>query len=89
MPISSKKLTGAQLRAARSLLAISADVLAQASKVSLRTIRRAEQEHGEVAMTDANSARLIEALEGFGIVFNFDGSSGVSLRLKPKPKYGY
>ena len=83
-----RKLTGAQLRAARALLSLSAEVLAEESKVSLRTIRRAEQDHGALSITDANAARLVESLEVRGVVFTFDGSSGVALRPKPKPKFG-
>jgi phosphomannomutase len=81
-------LTGAQLRAARGLLALSANVLAEESKVSLRTIRRAEQDHGPVSMTKANAALIIEALEERGAVLDFSGSGGVSLRTKPKPRFG-
>lgn len=81
-------LWGAQLRAARGLLGISAAKLAEESKVSLRTIRRAEQDHGATALTEANAARLVEILEKRGVVFDLSGSAGVSLRAKPKPHFG-
>jgi predicted transcriptional regulator len=80
-------LTGAQLRAARALLNMSAHGLATRSKVSLRTIRRAESDNGAVSMTAANTARLIEVLEERGVVFGADCSM-VSLRQKPKPSFG-
>lgn len=82
------KLSGAQLRAARALLELPAGELADESKVSLRTIRRAEQRHGPVSMTAANAARIIETLEERGVVFDFSGNGGVALRIKPKPRYG-
>jgi hypothetical protein len=77
-------LTGAQLRAARALIGLRAEDLAQETKVSLRTIRRAEQEDGPVKMTAANLSVLVSALEGLGICFVAfaDGSVGVSIRKK-------
>ena len=82
-------LTGSQLRAARALLGMSAQALAERSKVSLRTIRRAEADNGMVSMTDANASRLIEVLTARGVIFGGDPNGpSVGLRAKPEPIYG-
>lgn len=83
------KLTGAQLRAARALLNLSAETLAAETKIGLRTIRRAEQENGSVRLTAANAERLIELLECRGVEFlsGEDAGPGVRLRLSPPPKF--
>lgn len=67
--IPEERLTGAQLRAARALLNWSAQDLADASKVSLRTIRRAEIDGGPLALTAANRAAITSAFERQGIRF--------------------
>lgn len=76
-------LTGAQLRAARGLLNLSADALAEETKVSLRTIRRAEQDTGSVQITAANAERIKSVFEAQGIIFFAeDGMVGVKLKLE-------
>lgn len=85
------RLTGAQLRAARGLLDLSAEALAAEAKLSLKTIRRAEQTHGPVHITAANAERIITILEGRGVRFESsddEQGAGVRLRLVPPPKYG-
>lgn len=83
-------LTGAQLRAARALLNLSAEALAEETKIGLRTIGRAEQENGPVRITAANAERLISALEERGVEFlSREGvGAGVRVRSKPPPKFG-
>jgi hypothetical protein len=81
-------LRGCQLRAARGLLGINATTLAHESKVSLRTIRRAELEHGELSLLQENVSALVDALEARGVIFDFSGTCGVALRQKPKPRFG-
>lgn len=75
-------LTGAQLRAARGLLDISAEELAEKTQIGLRTIGRAEGENGPVRMTPANAARIIEELERRGVVFIDDEVGGPGVRLR-------
>ena len=75
------EITGAQLRAARGLLNLSAEALAQETKVSLRTIRRAEQDDGEVQITAANAARIKSVLEAHGVTF-FTETASVGVKLK-------
>jgi hypothetical protein len=79
------RLTGAQLRAGRALLGISSETLAEESGVSLRTIRRAEIENGTVTMTEANEGLILKALRDRGVIFDFSGNLGVSLRMRPRP----
>lgn len=75
------RLTGAQLRGARGLLNITAQELAQASNVSLRTIRRAEQLDGPVQMNLPNAERIVAELEAMGIEFIESNGGGPGVRL--------
>ena len=56
-----KKISSAQMRAARALLRWSALDLATASKVGVATIRRVEVVDGEIPVTLANEAALRRA----------------------------
>ena len=83
-----KKISSAQMRAARALLRWSALDLASASKVGVATIRRAEVVEGEIPVTLANEAALRRALEAAGVEF-IDANGvgpGVRLRKNPRPK---
>ncbi len=75
-------LTGALLRAGRALAGLSAQELAEASKVGLRTIRRAEQEGGALSLTEANQAALVNALAAHGVRFVLT-PDGPAVALKP------
>jgi transcriptional regulator with XRE-family HTH domain len=75
-------LTGAQLRAARALLNLHAEELARDTKVSLRTIRRAEGVDGIVPITAANAERLMEVLEKRGVKFLPMNGDGPGVRLR-------
>ena len=76
------------MRAARALLRWTALDLAQASKVGVATIRRAEVVDGEVPVTLANEAALRRALEAAGIDFieNDGGGEGVRFRKARRSK---
>src|SRR6516165_7950653 len=52
--VAGRRVAGFQIRAARAVLGWSAEDLARASSVSLRTIRRAELSDVQTNMTDAN-----------------------------------
>lgn len=84
------RLTGAQLRAARAILDLSAEALAEETKLSLKTIRRAEKTHGPVAITAANTERLISILEARGVIFLPADELGEGVRLSsdPPPHFG-
>ena len=74
-----KKISSAQMRAARALLRWSALDLAKASKVGVATIRRVEVVDGEIPVTLANEAALRQALEAAGVEFTNGDQPGVRL----------
>ena len=64
---------GSQIRAARALLRLTIQDLADASGVSAATIMRAEKADGPPSMTRANLNALQRALEQAGAVFLPEG----------------
>jgi hypothetical protein len=82
----SKKISSAQMRAARALLRWSALDLAQASKVGVATIRRVEVVDGEIPVTIANEAALRQALESAGVKFIDENGGGPGVRLRNPAK---
>jgi hypothetical protein len=81
-----KRMTSAQLRAARGLIRWSALDLANAAKLGVATVRRAELVDGEVQMTLANEAALRRALETAGVEFIDENGGGVGVRLRKSSK---
>lgn len=83
-------ISAAQIRAARSLLDISAAELAEASGVDLRTIQRFERSSGVPASRSGTLDRLKTALESHGIEFIGDPIKSPGVQLKrlstPAPK---
>jgi hypothetical protein len=77
-----RRISSAQMRAARALLRWSALDLATASKVGVATIRRAEVVDGEVPVTLANEAAVRRALEDAGIEFIEDNGGGEGVRFR-------
>lgn len=81
-------LTGAQLRAARALVGLSGEGLAERTHLGVSTIRRAEAEDGPVKLTRANARALVAALEELGVMFlapDAKGGAGVRLAATQKP----
>jgi hypothetical protein len=78
----SRQLTAAQLRAARALIDISAKELAEFSRVSLPTIRRAEGVTGPTNLTAANAETLVRSLERRGVEFIAENGGGPGVRLR-------
>jgi transcriptional regulator with XRE-family HTH domain len=74
----SHAVTGAQIRAARAFLKISAKELATATKLSRNTVLRAEDDDAQV--TEANAARLVELLQAKGITFLPADNQGLGIR---------
>ncbi len=78
-------MSGAQLKAARALLAMDQRTLAEASGVSLATIRRMEASPGVVRANVDTLVKVVEALERAGVVLiaegagSNDGGRGVRL----------
>jgi ribosome-binding protein aMBF1 (putative translation factor) len=81
-----KPLVSAQIRAARALVRWSAEELAQASAVSVATIRRAELTDKETLMNAANDLAVRHALEAAGVEFIDENGGGAGVRLKELPK---
>jgi hypothetical protein len=78
----SRGLTSAQIRAARALIRWSAEDLAHQTKVSLRTIQRAELAAGQTSMTAPNDVAVRRALEDAGVEFIDENGGGPGVRLK-------
>jgi hypothetical protein len=82
--VSTKSLTGAQIRSARALLRWSAQDLAQHSSLGVNTIRRAEAADDATSLTTANDLAIRRALESAGVEFIDENGGGPGLRLKKK-----
>ncbi|CAM5771683.1 hypothetical protein LMIY3S_03590 [Labrys miyagiensis] len=74
-------ITGAQIRAGRALLRWTAQKLADASKLGVATIRRADASDDIPSITAANAAAIRQALETGGVEFIWDHGRGVGVRL--------
>lgn len=80
-----KTITPRQLRAARALLGISAQELADLTQLGVATIRRAEV-GTEVSLTAVNAQRLVATLKDAGVelVTTEDGGEGALYRSPDK-----
>ena len=74
------------MRAARALIRWTALDLANASKVGVATIRRAEVADGEIPVTLANEAAIRRALETVGIQFIDDNGGGEGVRFRKRQR---
>jgi transcriptional regulator with XRE-family HTH domain len=84
VPSQRNKITGGQIRAARALLNLSAQELADLTTLSRGTIQRAELETADT--TAANGARITEALEKLGVIFLPADTEGPGIRLRGSQK---
>jgi predicted transcriptional regulator len=75
-------LTSEVLRAARALLRWEQRHLADASSVSLPTIKRLESKRGSLGAHDSTVAALRSALEKAGIQFIDENGGGAGVRLR-------
>ncbi len=75
-------LLASQIRAARALLRVPAEKLAEQSGVSLVTIRRAEALDGPVTMMPANLDAIRRALETAGVEFIEQNGGGPGVRMR-------
>jgi transcriptional regulator with XRE-family HTH domain len=73
-------LTSDQIRAARALLRWEQTTLAEASRVSLSTIKRLEGQSGLVEANQPTIEAIQRALEGGGVEFTNGDEPGVKLR---------
>ena len=84
--IETSELTGPLLRAGRALADVSAEHLAQATKLGLATIKRAEASEGVTRLTSANAERLLEAYERLGVIFVLDDTVQAGVHLLRKSR---
>lgn len=75
-------LVSEQVRAARALLRWEQKDLAEASKVSLPSIKRLEAQPGPLAAQSRTIDAIQNALETAGIVFILQNGGGPGVRLK-------
>jgi hypothetical protein len=75
-------ITGAQIRAGRALVRWRAEDLAQAAKIGVATVRRAEGEDGKTSLTAANETALRAAFEAAGVVLVAENGDGPGVRLR-------
>jgi len=74
------------VKAARSLLAWSQEQLAEASGVSIPTIKRLEAEEGEIGGRAETAVKMIAALEAAGVAFTNGGEPGVKIKAAGEAK---
>lgn len=73
-----------QIRAARALLGWTAKDLADASRVSLPTIKRLETQLGFLKCSPRTLFDLLKAFNDAGIEFTGTPENGAGVRFKPK-----
>ena len=82
--MSSRPLTGAQIRSARALLKWSAQELAQHASLGVNTIRRAEANDQGTSLTTANDLTIRRVLEAAGVEFIDENGGGPGVRLRKR-----
>lgn len=81
-------ITSEQIRAARSLLRWEQKDLAEASEVSLPSIKRLETMRGPIAAQARTIRALIDALEQAGVQFIPENGGGAGVRLRERSGNG-
>lgn len=76
------KVSIEQVKAARALLRWSQNQLAEASGISVPTIKRLEAATGPVGGRDETAAAIRAALETAGVEFIAENGGGAGVRLK-------
>jgi predicted transcriptional regulator len=80
--LSIPKVSIRQIKAARALLGWSQEALAEASHISLPTIKRLEAGDGELGGRSSTVAKLVDALIVGGVEFIAGNGGGAGVRLK-------
>ena len=75
-------ITSEQVRAARALIRWEQKDLADASSVSLPSIKRLETQAGELAAQPRTITAIRTALESAGVIFIDQNGEGAGVRLK-------
>jgi predicted transcriptional regulator len=76
------EISSEQIRAARALLRWEQKDLAEASKVSLPSIKRLETQPGALAAQPRTVEALVDALEKAGVDFIAENGGGPGVRLR-------
>ena len=76
------KISIGQVKAARALVGWSQEDLAEASGVSIPTVRRLEASGGELGGRASTGESLINALEAAGVIFIAENGEGPGVRLR-------
>jgi len=84
--VSTRSLTGAQIRSARALLKWSAQELAEHSSLGVNTIRRAEATDHATSLTNANVLAIRRVFESAGVEFIDENGGGAGVRLRKPHK---
>jgi predicted transcriptional regulator len=79
-------LTSEQVRAARMLLRWEQKDLAEASGVSLPSIKRLETQPGDLSAQHRTIQAIVQALEGAGVEFIPENGGGAGVRLAKRSK---
>jgi transcriptional regulator with XRE-family HTH domain len=77
-------ITSEQVRAARALLRWEQRDLAEASGISLPTVKRLETQPGELSAQERTIVELRKALEIAGIEFIAENGGGAGVRLRKR-----
>lgn len=76
------KVSIRQVKAARALLGWSQEKLAEASGVSVPTVKRLEADDGEIGGRSQTAEKICSALIGAGVEFIPENGGGAGVRLK-------
>lgn len=77
-----KNITPGQLRAARALLKLTAENVADAARIGVASVRRAESNDGDgLGVTPVVEAAIRMALESAGVIFIDENGDGPGVRL--------
>jgi hypothetical protein len=76
-------LTGPQLRAARAMVRLKLQEVADRAEVHVLTVQRAEYSEGRVVINGDSAARIVRALQKAGVEFLAPrGDKGPGIRFK-------
>jgi predicted transcriptional regulator len=78
--------TSEQIRAARALLRWEQRDLAEASGISLPSVKRLETQPGPLAAQERTIRQLVTALEKAGVEFIAENGGGAGVRLKRRAR---
>jgi transcriptional regulator with XRE-family HTH domain len=82
------KISIRQIKASRELLGWKQTDLAEASSLSIVTVRRIESAGGDLGGRADTSAKIIAALESAGVEFIAENGGGAGVRLRKRSEAG-